>query len=117
MNSPIPEVKEHPVNRFLAAKVTRKASLVGLELLISKLSVASVLEIQEAARAIEALPKEEHEAAHFGIICLTVRAGAEELKDMPDSELKELPLDELSELSNQIMQFSGLTQKPAQVAK
>ena len=93
-------------NRFLSQKVKRAVKFMGLDLEIVKLSVADVLEIQRLAKDAD-----KDEQANLQLVAHVVRMGAPELKELTDDEIQTLPLDELSVVSNEIMKFSGLTEK------
>lgn len=100
--------EEKKANRFLAAKVTRKADFMGLSIEITKLTVAQVMQIQEKAQVASS---EDSEEAGIALINTVLRLGAAELADLSDEELSGMPLDELSKLSNEIMKYSGLSTK------
>ena len=98
-------------NRFIEARRTavKKVKFIGQELVIVKLSVGQVLEVQSLAKAVEA--EKDAGAKHIDLLFMIVRMGAPELKDLSDEEMNELPMEELSELSSGIMSYSGLGNK------
>jgi hypothetical protein len=92
-------------NKFAQIKASKKIKFMTVEVEISKLSVARVLEIQAQAKEIE---NSKEESDNLKLLLLVIRAGASEMADLSDEELFDLPMDDLSNLSNEIMKYSGL---------
>lgn len=97
------------VNRFLNAKVSKKAKFMDQDIEILKLTVSQVLEIQELAKDME---KNQSDANSMDILMLVVKSGAPELNELTEEEIRTFPMDELTKLSNEIMKYSGLGAKP-----
>lgn len=89
-------------SRFLASKVTKTVKFMGLDCVISKLTVGQVNDIQSLAKA------GEEKDNNIEILLMVIRSGVDELKDIDSEEFNLYPMDELVKLSNEIMKYSGL---------
>jgi len=93
------------MSRFANLKSIKKHKFVTLEIEISKLSTADVVEIQEQSREIE---NNGNDDDNLKLMMTVIRKGVTEMREMTDEELLALPMDDLSLLSAEIMKFSGL---------
>ena len=90
---------------LLGKRMTKKVAFMGesKSLEIAKLTVAEVLEIQEAAKG-----DGNDDKAGFNSLKIAIRMAVSEASDFTDDEFDEFPLDELMKLSKEIMTFSGI---------
>jgi hypothetical protein len=88
---------------LVGRKMTKKVKFMDSDLLVSKLSVAEVMDIQERA-------KELGDAEDSGLVLLqlVISSAVEGGKDMSPEDFQTFPMDELTKLSNEIMKFSGI---------
>ena len=91
-------------NRFTGKLITKKTKFLDEEIVINKLTVAQVLEIQENARKL----KEGDEQGNIDLVVLTIKSGCKELVEFENEAFMEWPLEELQKLSGEILKFSGL---------
>ena len=91
---------------LVGTKMSKPAKFMGAEVKISKLSVAEVMAVQEAAK--DASKDASDETKGLGILRQIIRASVEGAQDLTDEEFNNFPMDELSKLSNEIMRFSGI---------
>lgn len=96
------------IKNLVGKAVTEKVKFMGEELVISKLTVAQVLDIQKIAKAEADRAGDEDSMA---IMRTIIRASVADAGDLSDSDFESFPLDELGKLSNRIMQFSGVGEK------
>ena len=89
--------------KLVGKKMSKTAKFMGEDIKISKLSVAQIISIQEAAKVAEA-----DETKGFEILKTIIRASAEGADALSDADFNDFPMDELSNLSNSIMTFSGI---------
>lgn len=89
--------------KFIGKKMTRNAKFMGEDVKISKLSVAQILDIQQAAKGADG-----NEEKGFEILKVIIRAAADGGAEISDADFANFPMDELSKLSNEIMAFSGI---------
>jgi len=89
--------------KLIGKKMTKVTKFMGEEVKISKLSVAQIMGVQEAAKTAE-----NDEAKGFDILKTIIKASAEGADALTDEDFENFPMDELSKLSNEIMQFSGI---------
>lgn len=97
------------IKDLVGKKVTKKVKFSGGEVVITKLTVAQVLEIQEmstAAKDAEATPD-----AGLDTLKKIVRLAADGGPDLTDEDFLGFSIDELTNLSQTIMEFSGLGEK------
>lgn len=92
------------IKALVGRKVTKKTKFVDSDVVISKLSVAQVMEIQQAAQAVEQNP----ESSGIEILKNIVRLSVEGASELTDEDFASFPMDELNKLSNEIMSFSGI---------
>ena len=91
------------VNRFIGARKTKMVPFMDAEIEICKLSINQVLHIQAVTAENENDPKK-----NIFILSEVIRAGALELREIPQPALQDFPMEELASLSDAIMVFSGL---------
>ena len=91
------------IKGLVGKKMTKEVQFMGEKILISKLSVAEVMEIQEAARKID-----ENNAEGLEVLRTVIRSSVKDASDLSDEDFQTFPMDELSRLSNEIMKFSGI---------
>jgi len=91
------------IKDLIGKKMSKPTKFMGEEIKISKLSVAEVLSIQDAAKNIGS-----DETKGFEILRTVIRASVENAESLSDTDFDAFPMDELSKLSNEIMKFSGL---------
>ena len=91
---------------LVGKKQTRKVKFMGTDVVIKKLTVAEVLDIQEMAKVEEGKQQDEKDA--FESLKYVIRLSCEDAHDLDDDDFNDLPLDELSKLSQEIMKYSGL---------
>jgi len=92
------------IKSFIDQKMTKTVKFMGKDLIINKLTVAQVLEIQDQAKLIE---KNENEG--FNVMKTVIRSSADGGSELSDEDFNQLPLDELSKLANEVMKFSGIS--------
>ena len=85
--------------------ITKTVKFMGEDLLIRKLMVAEVLEIQNKARDSE---NNNEDTEGLGVLRKIIRAGCSDAAELTDEDFLQFPLDELTILSNEIMAFSGV---------
>lgn len=87
---------------LVGRKMTKPTKFMGEDVKMSKLSVAQVVEIQEAA-------KNQAEGENgFELLKKVIRMSVEDAADLTDEDFDKFPMDELSKLSEAIMAFSGI---------
>jgi len=113
------------IKSLVGKRITKKVKFMGEDIVISKLSVANVTEVQALAKRVDkdakAAIKAAEEAAELGIspddvddmagleiIRTVIRAAVEGASELTDEDFQEFPMDELSNIANDIMKFSGV---------
>ena len=91
------------IKGLIGKKMTKKVKFMGEDVVISKLSVAEVMDIQKQAKILES-----DESAGFGVLQTVLRSAVEGADDISDEDFQMFPMDELSKLSAEIMKFSGV---------
>lgn len=89
--------------KLVGKKMSKPAKFMGEDIKISKLSVAQIMTIQEAAKTAE-----NDESKGFEILKTIIKASAEGADTLSAEDFEGFPMDELSKLSNEIMVFSGI---------
>ena len=114
------------ITSLIGQKMTKAVDFMDKRVNISKLSVAMVLEVQELAKEMEAKTREiekilknnpeaeveETEDDSFDILKAVIRESVEGASDLTDEDFGTFAMDELSKLSNEIMVYSGIGNKP-----
>lgn len=90
--------------KLIGKKMTKPVKFMGEDVKVSKLSVHQILAIQEAAKAADT-----DETKGFEILKTIIRSSAEGADTISDEDFSNFPMDELSKLSNEIMNFSGIS--------
>jgi hypothetical protein len=91
------------IKGLVGRKMTKKVKFMDNDIVISKLSVSEVLNIQEKAKALQ-----ENDTESFELLKTVIRAAVEGGKDLTDDEFNDFALEELSKLSNEVMKYSGI---------
>ena len=91
------------IKGLVGRKMTKTIKFMGEDILISKLNVSNVMEIQEKAKKLE-----ENDNEGFDLLKSIIRSAVDGAGDLSDEDFEGFPLDELSRLSNEIMKFSGI---------
>ena len=91
------------IRSLIGKKMTKKVKFMEADVVITKLSVSQVQEIQAKAKNIE---KDDNEG--FNVLTTVIRSSVEDAAELADEDFRGFPLDELSRLSDEIMKFSGL---------
>lgn len=88
---------------LVGRKMTKKVKFMNEDVVIAKLSVALVLEIQEQAKAAETAGD-----SGFELLKRVIKMAVDGAEQLSDEEFNNFPMDELSKLSNEILKFSGI---------
>ena len=88
---------------LIGKKMSKNVKFMGEDVKIYKLSVAQIVNIQDAAKSAEA-----DETKGFEILKTIIKAAVEGTETITDEQFEAFPMDELSNLSNSIMAFSGI---------
>ena len=92
------------IKGLVGRKMKKTVKFMGEDLIINKLSVAEVVEIQNQAKEIE-----KDDSKSFDVLKAVVRSAVEGADELTDEDFDKFPLDELSKLSADIMKFSGIS--------
>lgn len=76
---------------------------MGSDVIINKLSVSQVMEIQEKAKEIE-----QDEIKGLGVLRTVISMAVEGAAGISEEDFAGFPMEELSKLSAEIMKFSGI---------
>jgi hypothetical protein len=96
------------IKALVGRKRTKSIKFLDVDINITKLTVAEVKQIQEAAKPLET--DEENDDAGLNILRTVIRAAVEGGEELVDSDFEAWPIDDLRELSKTIMEFSGIAQ-------
>jgi hypothetical protein len=98
------------MKKLVGKSMTKKTKFLGEEIVIKKLSVAQVMELQAKFKETE-----NSEDNSMEILKTVIRQSTEDGDQLSDEEFNEFPVEELSNLSAEILKFSGLgnVEKPA----
>lgn len=88
---------------LVGKRISKTVKFMNTDLVINKLTVDEVFEIQVKAKNIEG-----NEEEGFNVLKHVIKSAADGAKELSDEDFKSFPMDELSKLSNEIMKFSGL---------
>jgi hypothetical protein len=102
----IPNIKKDqtPMSGFKALvskRMTMKVTFMDEEVEIGKLSVRTVMEIQEQA-------KKEDDTNGMTMLRMVIKSSVPEAGELSDEDFETFPMDELGNLSNSILKFSGI---------
>lgn len=96
---------------LIGKKITKKFTVMGQEVVITKLSVEQVLNIQEQVKtneeAAKANPTASTTEAGSELLQKVIKMSVEDAADLTAEDFKQFPMDELNKLSAEIMKFSG----------
>jgi hypothetical protein len=95
------------IKALVGRSKTMKTKFLDSDVVIKKLTVAEVLDIQETAKDTA-----DNETAGFDILKKVIRTATEGGADLTDEDFQSFPMDDLSKLSNEIMKFSGMGNDP-----
>jgi hypothetical protein len=97
--------------KHLVGKViTKKYPFMDDEVEVRKLSVAEVFKVQALVKKSS---KKSDEASQLALLRDVIRLAVVGAHELSDEEFDEFPLGELSELSNNVLNFSGLSGESA----
>ena len=88
---------------LVGKKITKSYKFMGETVVISKLTVSEVLEIQEQAKN-----NTESEEDSFGLLKDVIKKAVDDASELSDDDFNSFPIEELSKLSNEIMKYSGM---------
>jgi len=105
-NQPQLKVKKKmgSIKDLVGKRMTKKTKFQGQDVVITKLSVAEVMEIQELAKSAG----DDDDNAGIALLKKVISIGVEGGDELDDADFEQFAMDELSSLSNAIMKFSGL---------
>lgn len=93
------------IKALVGKRMTKKVKFLDSDVVIEKLSVAQVMEIQEKAKSITENADDE---SGLSLLKYVIRTAVEGGDELTDDDFKEFPMDELSKLSEAVMAFSGM---------
>jgi len=102
------------IKSLKGVKVTKTVPFLGSNITISKLTVAQVEEIQEAAKmgedAIKAATEAGNEADvdQLGVLRAVIRLSVEGGDELEDEDFQDWPIEDISKLAKAIMSYSGI---------
>lgn len=91
------------IKGFVGKRMSKTVKFMGEDVKVSKLSVAEVMAIQEAAKDID-----KDDVSGFEVLKKVIESAVEGGSELTDEDFKNFPMDELSKLSGEIMKFSGI---------
>lgn len=91
---------------MVGRRMTQKVKFMDSDVMISKLSVSEVMDIQEKAKELG-----ESEDAGIMLLMQVIGNSVEGGRDLTEEDFRTFPMDELTKLSNAIMKFSGIDGK------
>jgi len=94
------------MKHLVGKKITKKFSFMGDEVEVRQLSVAEVLRVQEIVKKTSKSKAEDAQTELLRSVIKIAVVGAEELTN---EEFSTFPIAALNELSENIMEFSGLS--------
>lgn len=92
------------IRALVGKRMHKKVKFMDADVVIYKLSVSEVLEIQEKAKTTDA------DAQGFDVLKTIIRSAVEGASELSDEDFATFPMDELNKLSTAIMQHSGIGQ-------
>jgi hypothetical protein len=98
------ESKMSTIKSLVGKSVSKNVKFMGVEVTISKLSVAQVMEIQDKAKE-----GADQDNSALAVLQLIVSQAVDGASELTTEDFMSFPMDELSKLSNEIMKFSGVT--------
>jgi hypothetical protein len=109
MTSNINIPKTSRVNKMknlVGKKITKKVNFMGEQLVISKLTVSQVMEIQILTQANA--DRGDADEDGFEIMKSVIKMSVPEALELSDEDFDSFPVEELSTLTNEIMKYSGM---------
>jgi len=97
------EITKMSIANLIGKKMSKTVKFMGEDIKISKLSVAEVLKIQEAAKDLDT-----DDSKGFEVLKTVIQSSVEGGTELQDGDFENFPMDELSKLSNEIMKYSGI---------
>ena len=88
---------------LVGKRINSKVKFMGTDLIINKLSVSEVMEIQDLVKEMG-----DDEDSGFNLLKHVVQLAVPDAADLTDDDFKSFPMEELSKLSNSIMKHSGM---------
>jgi hypothetical protein len=101
----IPKVNQMGIKSLVGKRMTRTVKFMGEDVVINKLSVSHVKEIQANAKQME---NDEGDDSSFDLLKTIISSSVEGGSELTDDDFLNFPLDELSKLSNEILKHSGI---------
>jgi hypothetical protein len=97
------------IKALVGRKQTKNVKFVGEDVTITKLTVAQVKAVQEAAKALD-VPEgtEADDDAGLNVLRTVIRSSVNGGEQLTDEDFEGFPIDELRNLSKHIMTFSGI---------
>ena len=86
--------------------LTKTTQFMGEDVEIKKLSVSQVLEIQRMGTDKKS---GDEQIEGFNMIVAVIKMATQGADEATDEDFKTFPMDELTKLSNEIMEFSGIS--------
>jgi len=93
------------IKSLVGRKVKKTVKFLDADIVITKLQVSEVLDIQAKARK---KPEEGEASDDLEVLRTVIRASVEGGADLTDEDFTKFPIDDLGKLSEEIMKFSGL---------
>jgi hypothetical protein len=102
------EVPSTGIKALVGRKRSKNIKFLDADITITKLTVAEVKQIQEAAKPLE--KDEENDDAGLNILRTVIKSAVVGGDQLVDADFEAWPIDDLRELSKAIMEFSGISQ-------
>lgn len=99
------------IKNLVNKKITKKVKIMGAEVVIQKLTLAQVEEIQASVKKAQDTPNDE--ASSMAMLRQVIGMAVEGGDELTEEDFKSFPIDELNSLSTEIMSFSGLGNEKA----
>jgi len=94
------------MKNLVGKKITKKVNFMGEQLVISKLTVSQVMEIQILTQANA--DRGDADEDGFEIMKSVIKMSVPEALELSDEDFDSFPVEELSTLTNEIMKYSGM---------
>lgn len=94
---------ESGIKALIGKRMTKLVKFLGADVIITKLSVAQVMEIQSKAKNLDTDPE-----GGFELLKSVIKMSVDGADDISDDDFKSFPMEELSKLSTEIMKYSGI---------
>lgn len=93
------------IKALVGKRMTKKVKFMDSDVVIEKLSVSQVMEIQEKAKTIS---EAADDTSGLDLLKFVIRTSVEGANELSDEDFASFPMDELSKLSEAVMAFSGM---------